>query len=417
MNILILNLHSALNLGDDAIMIETLQSLRIAFPESTITIAANDPASWRKYDHVQVIGSLTTWVVNSKDGRWRWQKPLLLWYAGLITLTIILYCLFHVRLLFGSHEQRKLLSAYYNANVVLSCGGGNFYAHRSISPGLIWSSLTLALAIFFGKKVVMLPQSIGPIKGKFQRLLMRTLLNHISLIMLRENRSLSLLNELGVRQPAIVLADLAFGHLPTVDTPLLAQLANDGSLRIGVTVLDWAAQEKSFHRQEIYENAIVSLFTKLSHNYKIHGYIFVQCYGPTIDQDDRYIAQRIYQRLLKETNQVQVTLLDTFKGALEIRTLYKQMDCMIGTRMHTGIFCLSQAVPIVLIGYQPKAYGIMELFGLERFCCNIETMTEDELSKIVGEALENRAELKKHMTERYIHVQKLLGNWVGYLKD
>src|SRR5690348_11186064 len=74
MNILIVNVHSALNLGDDAIMLSTVHSLRSTFPNAKIVVAANDPESWRKHAEIEVIGSLTRWVVDRSEGNWRWRK-------------------------------------------------------------------------------------------------------------------------------------------------------------------------------------------------------------------------------------------------------------------------------------------------------------------------------------------------------
>ena len=146
MNILIVNLHSALNLGDDAIMQATLRALKESFPEAIITAAANDPDSWRKYTDISVVGSLAWWVIDRSRGAWRWRKPHAIMYAGLLALAIGLYRSLNVKFLFGSAEQRRLLTAYYSADLVLSCGGGNFYAHRPLSIAFIWSLLTLATA-------------------------------------------------------------------------------------------------------------------------------------------------------------------------------------------------------------------------------------------------------------------------------
>ena len=414
MNILIVNEHSALNLGDDAIMYETFRALKVAYPKAKITLAANDPDSWLRYTDIRIIGSLATWVVNRQDDGWYWRKHLLLPYAGLLMIAAVLYRLVHFRLLFGSPEQRDLFCAYYDADLVLSCGGGVFYAHHSFSPGFIWALLTLIFADFLGKKTIMLPQSIVPVEGCFQRIMARLVFNRVSRILLREDCSLAFLDELGVNRPAIVLPDLAFA-LPPVSDTLAFPSSKSGALRIGVTVIDRAAQNKSFSRQHIYEDALVSLLLELSREHGAHLYLFSQCYGPTRDQDDRHSTRRIYERIRQETSHV--TLLNPFHTALEIKAAYKSMDCVIGSRTHTGIFSLSNIVPVVLIGYQPKALGVMEMFGLERYYCSIETVTEDELNSMIHEVLENSDKIKMHIAQRYSQIQAQLLDWTRYLED
>lgn len=414
MNILILNVHSALNLGDDVIMYETLRSLKATYPDATITVAANDPDSWKKYDEIRVVGSLTAWVVNRENDGWDWRKSLLLFYAGLLVLAAVLYRTCHIRLLFGHVEQRRLLCAYYDADLVLSCGGGNFYAHRSISPSFIWSLFTLALAHLLGKDIVLLPQSIGPIEGQLQKLLARLVFDRAARILLREPYSLAFLEELKVSQSAIVLPDLAFAPPPVhADSDLLSY--DSGALQIGVTVIDRGAQDKSFSGQQNYEDALVSLLVRLNTDYGAHLHIFSQCYGPTSDQDDRHSARQVYDRVREQTDDV--VLLDTFQSGLEIKAAYKHMDCIIGSRMHTGVFALSTAVPVVLIGYQPKAFGVMEMFGLECCCCSIETVNDAELYEMVRQVLDNGEEIRAHIAQRYAQLSELLQGWVRYLQD
>lgn len=111
MNILILNVHSALNLGDDAIMYTTIQSLHHRFPGANITVAANDPDSWAKYEDIEVYNALCAWITDCRLGLWRKQfylTPLVLLFLFLST---ILYRLFNYRLHLGSQKKNQLLDS------------------------------------------------------------------------------------------------------------------------------------------------------------------------------------------------------------------------------------------------------------------------------------------------------------------
>jgi colanic acid/amylovoran biosynthesis protein len=412
MNILILNVHSALNLGDDAIMHATLRGLDERYPDATITVAANDPDSWRKFSRVRVVGSLTTWVVERDGGRWHWNKSRLALYMVLLPLVASAYRWLRVKWLIGTPAQRELLTAYYTADLVLSCGGGNFYAHRSLSVAYLWSLATLWLALALGKRTILLPQSIGPVVGRFQRGLARRVFNRPARILLREQRSAKFLAGLGLRRDPIVLADLAFALPPATAGPSLPD-AHGAQLRIGVTVIDRGAQERSFTHQAAYEEMLVKLLIQIQQEFQAQLYIFVQCYGPTPDQDDRRCARRVYARVREHTGAV--TLMPDFHDALDIRAAYQQLDGLIGTRMHTGIFALSQALPVVLIGYQPKAVGTMALFGLEQYCPDMASITGDELSALVRHMLEQRTALSQQITVRRAEVQDVLRDWPRWL--
>ena len=411
MNILIINAHSALNLGDDAIMHATLRGLAEVYPDATITVAANDPESWRKFSRLKVVGSLTTWVVDRE--RWHWNKVRLVMYAMLLPALVGAYRWLHAKWLIGTAAQRALLTAYYEADLVLSCGGGNFYAHRTLSIAYLWSLVTVWLALALGKRTILLPQSIGPVAGRFQRSLARWIFNQPVRILLREQRSAKFLADLDIRRQSIGLADLAFALPPADDGPRLPD-AKGARLRVGVTVIDRGAQERSFTQQAAYESMLSSLLVQIQREYQAHVYIFVQCYGPTPDQDDRHCARRVYDRIRAQTDAV--TLMPDFYDALDIRAAYQQLDCLIGTRMHTGIFALSQAVPVVLISYQPKATGTMALFDLAQYCPDITAVTSDELLALVRQMIEQHPQLAQHITARLAEVQDVMRGWSRWLE-
>jgi colanic acid/amylovoran biosynthesis protein len=415
-NILIVNLHSAQNLGDDAIMHETLRGLRELYPKCHITLAANDPASWRKFTETEVVSSLTTWALSLQDRRWRLRLPHIPIDIFNLLLATILYRLKRRKYLFGSDEQRKLLSAYYNADVILSCGGGNFIAYRSFSPFFLWGLLALWLATSLDKKVFMLPQSIGPISGRLQKYLARRIFGKVDLIMAREMLTFDFLSrELGLTKSVFFVPDLAF-NLPAVLPKLPISLpCTDHSLKIGLTIMDRGAQTKSFSAQQKYEDTLQSLIEKLLANKPdICICLFSQSYGPGIDHDDRQIVRRVYERLKDGSGRV--VLLSDFHDALEIKSAYKCMDCVIGTRLHTGIFAISEKVPILLIGYQPKTFGIMQSLGLEEYCVDIEILDAESLYKKILLVIENCPKIVEKTQHHLEQIHKQLDDWYQYIE-
>jgi len=414
--ILIVNLHSALNLGDDAIMYETLRGVNEVFPEAQITLAANDPESWKKYKQVEVTGSLTTWAIQLRDRRWYYRFIRFPFDMLRLFVAVCLYRWGKRKSLFGTNDQRRLLSAYYNADLVLSCGGGNFSAYRVISPFFMMGLVALQLASCLQKKIIMLPQSIGPIRGKLQTSLARQVLGRADLIMAREMISKKFLEEkLKISIPIVFMPDLAFG-LPRVSASIpYTNSSINNQLKIGLTIIDRGSQTKSFVNQQEYERSIIRLVEKLlDEKENICIYLFTQSYGPGIDHDDRQIVGRIYTNL--KPHHERVYLLRDFHDALEIKAAYKSMDCVIGTRMHTGIFAISESVPVVLLGYQPKTFGVMETLGLGRYCMNIESINVPVLYNAVMELIEDSPNIKLKFVAPLEMTQKLLESWPQLLK-
>ncbi len=412
MRILLTNLHSALNLGDDAIMAGTLAGLERLYPGARITVAANDPQSWRKYPQVEVVGSLCTWVADCRMGRWRRGILRMALYALLLLVASLLYRLWRVRLLLRNVERRKLLNAYYEADLVLSCGGGNFYAHHSPSPGFLWALAAVALPLGMGKPVVMLPQSAGPIEGRGQRAFARWVFRRVSLIMVREERSQQFLREtLGVDRAVTVLPDLAFSQPAQVQAGVLAKR----SLQVGVTVIDRGAQTGGTVNQAGYERCLASVLERLQHEQEAEIHLFVQCYGPSPDQDDRQVTQRLMDELVRR--KISAQLHAHFDDAAVLRRSLAGMDLIIASRMHTGIFALSNGTPVVMIAYQPKAAGVMASFGLDDYCLDIATLSEESLGATVLRAVARREMLAGQIAERYARLQPELQRWQELLAE
>lgn len=417
MKILLLNVHSGLNLGDHGIMHSTLQTLRERFPGAEITVAANDPASWRApadplraFEPFAVLGSFTRWVYRLEDARWRRRLGAMAGHALLLACAGTAYRLFRGRLRWGSREQRRLLDAYYDADVVLSCGGGNFYADRPLSPFLIWALLALAFAIVLGKRVVMLPQSFGPIPGRAQRALMRWVLDHAEVVMVREPWSARFVaDQLCVRTPLAEQPDLAFGLAGAAHSARPAR----GAPQVGVTILDRAAQLRSFGAQQTYEDALCGLLARLAAERGAEIHLFCQCYGPSIDQDDRLATARLHDRLVRAG--VPAVRRPDLHSAADALEAYGEMDLMVGTRMHTAIFALCRAAPILLIGYQPKGCNVMATVGLERYCQEIARLDPARLYDSAIELLDRRAEVQAAILQQQDGLRERAAGWTRYL--
>ena len=75
--------------------------------------------------------------------------------------------------------------------------------------------------------------------------------------------------------------------------------------------------------------------------------------------------------------------------------MYSHMHAMVGTRFHSCIFALSQAIPTVAIGYQGhKASGIMSDIGLAEYSLHINDLSSESLQEALGRLLDNQASVK-----------------------
>jgi colanic acid/amylovoran biosynthesis protein len=415
MKILVINLHSTRNAGDAVLFRTCADTLAAAFPEGRLVLAANDGESFRtRYPDLEVVDSFFAWTHHPRQrrGGQRWLLWLLtVWSLLLALLTALLYRLGGRYLplpLLAVHAQT--LRAYADADMVVSCPGNLLYS-RSYKGGVtfLFPLFTIAYAQLLGKPLYIMPQTIGPLERAWERRLVALLLKRVRIIMVREPASLELLAAIGVeRSRCHLIPDLAFlfrgadvgeGRRLLTDHLGIARTDLDGPL-VGVTVLNWGAQQPGFHRQAAYEQAVAQAIGGFLRKYNGRAILFPQVCGPTAADDDRTPSRRVQALLADPHSAGRVSLIAEEWAPESLHAAYGQTDLFVGSRLHSNIFALTHHVPVVAIAYQMKTVGVMRALGLEPYVINIEAVTGDNLSAAMEAAWRERAVLRRAIAAR-----------------
>lgn len=388
MNILLINNHSVENAGDYAICLETLRVLEQSFPGARIAISFNDPGPARAaLPGYPIYRAPMAWCLRLDRRRTfhllpRWPRLLLL--AAL--LLVALFCRLGGRLpaWLPGREQRELLHAYAECDLVLACGGGYIYApgpNEGVAGVFTYMLLGCLLALLMGKPLVLLPQSIGPLHDDLQRRLTRWVVRGARLTFVRERESLRLLEQLGCAGRALLAPDLAFampGAPPEQAARLLDGLLPPAHTRplVGMTALNWSGQNYTFDGQAAYEQAMLGCIDALT----ARGatlVLFTQCAGPSDAEDDRLVSARLRARAACPER---VVLLDQPLPPALLQAAYGQMDFFIGTRMHSVILALNAGTPALAVGYLHKTRGVLGEVGLGERCLEITGVRAEDLT-------------------------------------
>jgi colanic acid/amylovoran biosynthesis protein len=413
--ILLVNPHSPQNAGDLAILHSALARLAEAFPHADLayTMTDDQPSPWVPRG-VPGIPSSMQWVTRrTADGGWRWRKGHALGYVVWLLLIALFYRIGKWRWLPADAQRRAWMQAYYDADVIVGNGGGYLYARNQTSIAFLWLWLGMALAIIMGKPLILLPQSFGPLPGRLQQTLLRWLVNRADLVGAREFRSVEFLQTIHVQSPVLLLPDLAFLTVESDRDEALDLLArfgvprDDGRPKIGMTLMDWGAQNPAFSDQAAYEAGIVQLIQFVQEHYNAHVILFAQCCGPTPDQDDRHISRRI-AGLMAPVNPVYV--IDAMLPASMLKAAYRAIDALVATRMHAAIFSLAAQTPTLVIGYLHKSIGIMQTVGLGQYVTDIGAVSSDRLCQQFAALWAERQTIHQRLLERIPPIQSTLAH-------
>ena len=419
MHILLVNLHSSENAGDHALTLEAIRQLHGHFDQPDITLAMNDPASYQEAE--EAIGSFYTWMIKpGPDGlpKWRWLIGPLLLFQALVAALVwrISGRLPHLAL---RPEQYRLLQAYTQADVVISCAGNFLYSSGTVGLPFILAIFTMAYAWLLGKPLYSLPQSIGPLRRRWEERLVRWIAARMGLLMVREGRAWALIEQLGIdKTRSCLLPDIAFAYPKSDDQVAEALLREQlGSTfgqfpLLGITMMNWGAQNRHFQKQARYEAAIYETINTFLTETEGQVFLFAQVWGPTFGEDDRVPARRVFEKL-KEHGRVYI--IDQPLTPAVLKGCYGQMELLLGTRMHSNIFALSEGTPVLAIGYRTKTWGIMEMMGLQEWIVDIEETHSAHLPAQLLKAWNRRETLRAHIATTLPRIKEEAGQAVELL--
>lgn len=209
----------------------------------------------------------------------------------------------------------------------------------------------------------------------------------------------------GWRVPRVrgfLVPDLALGRPPeTCRAEALALLQSHGAGEeqgrpwLGVTLMNWGTINRTFLRQDEYEEAVAAAVRDFVTRTGGQAFLFVQVHGPSFGQDDAVPARRVRQRLADLGDRV--VLVGKWVAPTLLRAAYGKMDLFLGTRLHSNLFALTEGVPVVAIGYQYKTRGIMRMLGLEEYVVEIDAIAAETLVPLVRRAWSENRALRAHI--------------------
>jgi colanic acid/amylovoran biosynthesis protein len=394
LEVLLINVHSMLNTGDAALTLETIQQIKDNFPGCDITLLMDDPET--KCGDVKVVESIFAWVKSPyKTGGSAWN----LWHLLLLpaaTLLPILTCRLFGKpfYLFTPAILRTAIQSHLDADLVISKPGGYLYTSKS-GLRLVVITYMLALVWMTGKPLYLFPQSFGPLARWWEGNLLRWALDKARVVMAREPVSMELLQKFRMQHPHLfLLPDTAFafiGASPQAAEDWLLENGIDQASEcplLGLTVINWRAGALNFTGQEKYEAACAAAIRHFVGQLGGRAILFAQVTGPNADSDDRIPARRIVAQLGDIASSI--LQIEQPTSPELIKALYGKLDILIGTRMHSNIFALSEGIPVIAIGYLYKTRGIASMLGLDRWVLDIQGITQDTLVDKLIELWEER---------------------------
>lgn len=316
-------------------------------------------------------------------------------------------------------SKNETLRRLSQIDVAAAISGGDSFSDIYGLGRLIYEALPQILVLMMGKKLVLLPQTLGPFKGRFARYIAAYIMRRATVICSRDEVGLKATEQLvGHRYANKVRFCHDVGVLvqpvnPASDELLqLQQSRKDGQRLIGFNVsgLLYAGgytRNNMFRLKVNYLDIVQSVLTLLIEEMGAKVVLVPHVYAePLIKsiESDQIACEAIVESLPTRLKQ-SVVLLRRAYTANEIKYIIGSCDAFIGSRMHSCIAALSQGVPAVAISYSDKFYGVMQTLGMTDLIADPRRMSLSEILAVISRTLDRQDELHRELKTSIPRIQ------------
>lgn len=296
------------------------------------------------------------------------------------------------------------LKHVYEADIVASIAGGDSFSDIYGVERFLYVTLPQVLAVFMGKSLVQLPQTIGPFNGWLAKKMAKYVMENSSVIYSRDySGMLDAREALGL---SCASGKVRFCHdLAFIVDPVKAEDAQEiipephkpliGLNVSGLLYLGGYTRDNMFHLKSDYRELVYDLIDFLINQKKAQVVLVPHVFGGVENvESDSAACEAIYETVRSEYN----GSLHIVRGKHDhggIKHIIGAFDLFIGSRMHACIAAASQNVPSVSIAYSKKFAGVMETIGLEEYVADPCRLDKDAVIDVVDRAFKERDKIRK----------------------
>ncbi len=318
--------------------------------------------------------------------------------------------------------RNSCLKEIAEANAVLSVAGGDSFSDIYGMGRYIYVTLPQVLALLLGKKLVLLPQTIGPFRSGLARMIARFILRRAEQSYSRDHRGEatvgSLLGPSGAARVAFCY-DMGF----VVDSALPAALDVAGlpprpqplvGLNVsGLLLMGGYTKNNMFGLKANYEELLCQLIDGFVRGKNASVLLVPHVFGSEENpESDVAACEKIYSRLQSLYGD-RIGFIRSRHDQAEIKEVIGRCDFFVGSRMHACIAALSKQVPTVAIAYSDKFAAVVQTLGLQGVVADPRVMSDQEILAAIFTAYDQRVSIRQELRKRVPQVKETVLSLFG----
>jgi colanic acid/amylovoran biosynthesis protein len=348
--------------------------------------------------------------------------------AVLIAIAIIARFIPAKRLSQWVIRRNTVLRDLSKADVCLSVAGGDSFSDIYGLVRLIYVSLPQILVLLLGKRLILLPQTLGPFKSRSAKLIANFIMTRASRIYARDYLSVkvtdfSIDSENGNGKVRFCY-DLAFildSSPPRhIDVVGLLDYQSGRAALVGLNVsgllmMGGYTKGNMFGLKTSYASLVRAMVDRMILEEDANVLLIPHVFGTDVNSESDLVAcEKVYQEL-KSIHGDRIGFVSSRHNQSEIKKIIGSCDFFIGARMHACIAALSQNVPAVAIAYSDKFKGVMQTLGVDRLVVDPRNMDEKEVLKALSSAYKERNAIRRELERKMPEVRKTVLNLFAFL--
>lgn len=294
------------------------------------------------------------------------------------------------------------LNYIYEANLVTSIAGGDSFSDIYGIVRLLYVSLPQLLILFLNKKLILLPQTIGPFNGIIAKIIARFILSRAEIVYSRDHSGLIVATDLIKKYVPSKLKfchDVGFVVAPI--KPINMVIVNFSEPKeslqdmVGINVsgllfMGGYTRNNMFNLKTNYRVLIYAIIDYLINKKDLSVLLVPHVFGHgNNSESDSTVCNNIYAEL-KQKYPGKLFLVKGTYNQSEIKYIIGMCNFFIGSRMHACIAALSQCIPAVGMAYSNKFKGVFETVGVENLVLDLRSMEMNDIIVFLGNAFEDK---------------------------
>ena len=293
--------------------------------------------------------------------------------------------------------RSKSLTRIKDCDIVISCSDENFKEAASLLPTTFywllnwWSilfirSIDITIAKFFGKPVIIFPNSIGPFRTRVGRFLGRLALNNSKIVLVREKISYKIVEDLKISPPRVLTSDSALLFKPS---KRFESKTSKNSIGVCPGVY---AQTLSVKKVQNYIVEHARALDKAIEKFEC-DVIFLPHFISGFENDDLDISRQILSKMRNKSKAKIITVesLDEFKSFLD------NMSMIISSKLHPAILGSSGFIPTLCIAYDQKQVGFFDTLMMSKHVLDINDINSELLFSKICQIWREKDNIEKNL--------------------